>query len=77
MKVLLSWSRHELTNHLDRVTEIWFGDSQVYEASDYLSVPRRGSHSFPESGQSLTVLSRGVKMDLQSAIPNMKSILNT
>ena len=34
-------------------------------------------HTFPESGRSLTVLSKGVEMDLQSAIPNLKSILST
>ena len=34
-----------------------------------------GSHTFPESGRSFTVLSRGVETDLESAIPNLKSIL--
>ena len=34
-----------------------------------------GSQTFLELGRILTVWSRGVQMDLQSAIPNLKSIL--
>ena len=41
LKVLLDKMRHELTNQPDRVTEVWSGNSQIYEASDYLSEPRR------------------------------------
>ena len=41
MKVLLGWSRHELTDHPDRVTEVGLGDCQVYNASDNLAEPRR------------------------------------
>ena len=40
LKVFLGWSRHELTNHPDRITKVWSGDSQAYEASDYVSEPR-------------------------------------
>ena len=36
-----SRQRHELTNHLDRVTEIGSGDCQVYKAYDNLSEPPR------------------------------------
>ena len=41
LKVLLGWSRHELTDHPDRITEAGLGDGQVYEASDNMSEPRR------------------------------------
>ena len=37
--MLLGGSCHELTNHPNRVTEVGSGDSQVYEASNYLSEP--------------------------------------
>ena len=51
--MLLGRSRHELTDHPDRVIEIGSGDSQVYEAFHNLSEPRRVTH-----------LSRiGVKLD--------------
>ena len=39
--MLLGWACHELTNQADGVTEVWPGDGQVYEASDYLSEPFR------------------------------------
>ena len=41
LKVLLGRSRHELTDHPDRITEVGSGDGQVYEPSDNLSEPRR------------------------------------
>ena len=41
LKVLLGWSRHELTDHSDRITEGWSCDGQVDEASDNLSEPGR------------------------------------
>ena len=39
--MLLGWLHHELTNQADQVTKVRPGDGQVYEASDYLSEPRR------------------------------------
>ena len=39
--MLLSRSRHELTDHPNWITEVGSGDGQVYEASDNLSEPRR------------------------------------
>ena len=44
LKVLLGRSRHKLTNHPDRITEIGSSNSQVYEAPDDLSEPRRVAH---------------------------------
>ena len=44
MKVLLGRSRHELTDHPDRITEVGSGDCQVYKASDNLSEPGRIAH---------------------------------
>ena len=46
LKVLLDQSRHELTDHPDRVTEVGSGDFRVYEASDYLSEPHRVAYLF-------------------------------
>ena len=37
LKVLRGRLRHELTNQDDRIAQVRQGDSQVYEASDYLS----------------------------------------
>ena len=37
LKVLLGWPCHELTNQADWIVEVRSSDSQVYEASDYLS----------------------------------------
>ena len=39
LKVLLGWPHHELTNQADRIAEVRSSDSQVYEASYYLSEP--------------------------------------
>ena len=42
--MLLGGSRHELTDHPDRITEVGSGDGQVYEDSDNLSEPRWVTH---------------------------------
>ena len=76
LKVLLGFPRDELTNQADRIAEVWSSDSQVYEASDNLSEPFRVANLSGVEAK-LDIRSRGVETDLQSAIPNLKSILNT
>ena len=76
LKVLLGRSRHELTDHPDRITEIGSSDCQVYEASDNLVEPRWVAY-LSVIGTKLDGSVRGVETDLQEAIPNLKSIPST
>ena len=39
--MLHSWTRHELTNQSDQITEVWSDDGQIDKASDDLSEPFR------------------------------------